>query len=126
MPTKDPRHGIEPDAIPTLTRVVIPGQTRQLSLDGVEGPQPEAAEPAITAAEIEEAVDTELAQLSAELQAQISEPTISRDEGPAPALTTERIQALVDDVLARHVASLREELTALLERELGLRRPSGD
>lgn len=149
---KHPRDDIDPEAIPTLTRVVVPGQTRQLSLDGVDESHPETPEPPepeISSAEIDEAVGAGLARLSAELEAHTwteaplePEPILESTQEstpepepalapppPSPATTTlssEDLQALIDDVLARHTAALREELTALLERVLGQRPPSGD
>lgn len=147
----DTRDDIDPEAIPTLTKIVVPGHVKQLSLDGVAEPEDagDAAEAEAStdddAARIETppaeetsgtpvdeglpdgetdaiTLDDELARLTEELTGGGSPP----ENVTASAPDESGIEALVDEVLRRHTASLREELIGLVRRELARRSSSTD
>lgn len=118
------RDDIDPEKIPTLTNVVIPGQARQPPLAGGDG-QDQAAEAPPPRVDI----DAELQALTDELAGggapeapapPAAEPTAGPQAPPEPAPAPERpeLEALVEDILQRRLAGLREELVEALSREL--------
>lgn len=145
----DSHDDIDPQAIPTLTKIVVPGHVKQLPLDGVEEPETTASSAPSPAEEIpaEATPDAELwspatgfenlpdgetdaASLDDEIARITEELSGSQDtfSGPASGAGWDErsIETLVDKVLQRHTAALREELIALVRRELARQTPPAE